>query len=95
MTIVDTEKVRNYLKTNAKYMKKPEVSYSLQILRNLSFKKQYSETLNHFNYLRNKKLKHHKPVAMFAFKVFEACGAEYTEVLVKNNSIHWNLKKFL
>ena len=77
MTRVNTKKVRNFIKNNAIFMNKAEISYSLQILNNLNYKKTNSDTMKHFRWLRNKRLQHHKKVADFSFKVFENCGAKY------------------
>ena len=77
MTKVETQKVRKFIKMNAKFMTKSEISYSLQILRNLNYERRMTDTLKHFNYLRNKKLQHHKKVADFAIKIFEACDVKY------------------
>ena len=77
MTFVNTESVRNFIKTQAKYMKKHEISYSLQILKQMDYKLKKTNTLKYFRWLRRKDLKHHKKVAKFAFDIFETCGAKY------------------
>ena len=83
MTIVNTNKVRKFLIKNEKFMTKGEISYSLQILRQLNYKKQHTQTLEYFKWLRNRRLMHHKKVANFALRVFEKCGAEYKKFFQK------------
>ena len=79
-TMVNTLTVKQYLLSQESMLNDAEVSWAGDIIRNLNFEAENTNTLKYFSFLRNKKLKNHKKVARFAMKCFNDNGTRYCEI---------------
>ena len=72
-----TKTLSDKLMREERLMLKCEVSWSGQILQQANYRDKYYDTMKFFQWLRRKKLKNHKKVAVFCMRMFKECGATY------------------
>ena len=81
---VNTLAVRQFLNQQAKLenLKTSEIGYAVNILKQLDYSKEYSDTQQFFAWLRSKNLVTHRTYALFAVRVFEHAGASYSKIKI-------------
>ena len=81
-TLVNSEQIKHYLISQESMLNDAELGWAGDIIRNLDFRAEKTDTLNYFNFLRAKQLKNHRKVARFAMKCFNDNGTHYCEIKI-------------
>ena len=82
-----TKELSKKLLAEEHLMHKTERTWAGHILRLADYRKEHYDTMEFFQWLRNRRLKFHKKVAVFAMRMFRELGAQYRLFKIK--------KKFL
>ena len=79
-TLVNSAQLKKYLISQEYMLNDAELSWAGDIIRNINFNSEMSDTMNFFKFLRAKGLKNHRKVARFAMKCFNDNGTQYCEI---------------
>ena len=79
--LVSNKKIREFLLEEEENMENHEKTYALQIINQLDYGSECSDTMEFFKKLREKRLKTHAKVAEWALNAFESVGVKYSLVL--------------
>ena len=75
-TMVNSLDLKNYFLSQESMLNDAEIGWAGDIIRNLNFSEEKTDTLIYFQFLRNKKLKNHRK-SRFAMKCFCDNGTCY------------------
>ena len=84
--LVSNKKIREFLLQEEENMETHEKTYALQIINQLDYGSEFSDTMVYFKHLREKKLKTHSKVADWALNAFESVGVKYSLVWHKQKA---------
>ena len=81
MTWVKTADMISFFEQNTKHMKTFEIKYACDIIKQLNFRSELSDSSKYFEWLKEQKYATHSKMANFAIRAFtEGGGAVYTEM---------------
>ena len=81
MTSVKTADMIKFFEENTKHMKDFEIKYACDIIKQLDFRTESSDSTKYFSWLKEQKYTAHSKMANFAIRAFtEGGGAVYTKV---------------
>ena len=93
-TMVNSSKIKHYLISQETMLNDAELGWAADIIRNLDFRAEMSDTMKFFKFLREKQLKNHRKVARFAMKCFNDNGTQYCEINKKFKDEIIRIKSF-